>query len=165
MDPAWLTIEDAYALWGAIFVVALRDRTIMAEGCRTGNTTDPSDWGMIPAEFWRRAIFRGEPGFPALDGRTYRDLVWVMPGRATWWDIRVRRADVEKLPKSGDVLITAAYEWLLKRAEEEQKEGRRLKQSNELWQECKLATGAPSREAKAAFQKLPANLRYTRGQH
>src|SRR3954454_20451003 len=144
MDPAWLTIEDAYALWGAIFVVALRDRTIMAEGCRTGITTDPSDWGMIPAEFWRRAIFRGEPGFPALDGRTYRDLVWVMPGRATWWDIRVRRADVEKLlenptekptesapPQTQESIKAKVLAHLIARGKEEQAKKRLLKKKDE----------------------------------
>jgi hypothetical protein len=160
--PEWVTLEEAFALRGESLARALRGATIRAEGCTSHQREIRAHWVVIPAVVWQRdAIFVGEPGFPQLDGRTIQGMICVFPTGRTWWEVRLRRAEVEALPRSPELAQRAARDWLLRRAAEEQ---RRLKQKVEF-PDCKAATGCTWREYLAAFRQLPAECRYKRGRH
>jgi hypothetical protein len=157
--PDWITLEEAFALRGEVLVRALRGGAIRPEGCTSIQSENPAHWITMPAVIWQRdANFIGEPGFPQLDGRAIQGMICVFrTGR--WWEVRLRRAEVEALPRSPEMAQRAARDWLLRRAAEAKC---RLKQKAEF-ADCKAATGVTWREYLAAFRQLPAECRYKRG--
>jgi hypothetical protein len=153
--PEWITVGEALALRGESLIRALRGGDIHSEG-----RDNLGHWVVMASATWcDDAIFPGELGFPTLDGRTVQGIdcaFW----RGRWREIRLRRAAVEALPKSPEMIQRTALDWLLRRAAETQC---RLKQRAEF-EVCQTATGCTWRDYLAAFRLLPEGCRYKRGQ-
>lgn len=154
----WIGLEEGLALRGASLIRALRAGDILAEGSRPSRFGGPEEWLFMPAAIWcRDAMFFGEPGFPMIDGRTVQGMP-VAFRAGGWWNVRLRRRDVEALPKPPGVIHQAVLTWLLHRAAEVG----RLNQTAEF-HDCQKATGCTWREYLPAFRDLPEKFRYTRG--